>query len=289
MMYSFAWVVLLWACLGGAVPAQAGGVLAESLISPALGHAWAYTIYLPQDYQGSTARYPVVYLLHGASQDEAGWVRDGGIDALADKLIARRDIPPCIIVMPAGYMSWYVDAEEKMETAIVEDLIPEIERRFRTKRSRDSRSIAGFSMGGYGALRLALRHPDLFSAAALLSPAIYTPEPPPTSAARKVAAFRTNGVFDAKLWASMNWPALLDRFADRHLTVRMHVSAGREDYFYTDVAAQGFFDAWRARGWPGELLLEPGSHDYPFWRKMAPRALRYLLNPPPSHIAGISH
>jgi S-formylglutathione hydrolase FrmB len=134
-------------------------------------------------------------------------------------------------------------------------------------------------------MRLALRHPEKFSAAALLSPAIYTPEPPATSAARQVAAFRTNGAFDLARWTSMNWPALMDDFAAKRLTVRMHVSAGQQDYFYADVAAQGFYTAWRERGWPAELRVEAGTHDFPFWRRVAPSAFRYLLNPPPPVVA----
>jgi S-formylglutathione hydrolase FrmB len=261
--------------------AKAGGVLAERFVSPGLGREWPYNVYLPQGYETGTKRYPVVYMLHGASQDEAAWVRDGSIDALADKLIARGDIPPCIIIMPAGWMTWYTDAPERIETAFVTDLIPEIERRYRTRPLRGDRVIAGFSMGGYGAMRMALRHPELFSAAALMSPAIYVPQPPADSSARLVPAFQTSGVFDPKRWSDQNWPALLDGFARAGLTVRVHVSSGAQDHFHADLAAEAFYTAWHQRGWPGELHVTPGQHDFPFWRRAAPGALRYLLNPQP--------
>lgn len=270
--------VALWLVLSGS--ARAGGVLAEHFYSPTLGHDWPYNVYLPKGYESDTRLYPVVYMLHGASQTEAAWVRDGGIDALADKLIARGDIPPCIIIMPAGWMSWYVDAPEPVETAIVRDLIPEVERRYRSRTGREDRTLAGFSMGGYGAMRLALRHPDLFSAAALMSPAIYTPLPPMDSAARKVPAFQTGGVFDPQLWSAQNWPSLLDGYAQRRFAVRLHVSSGAQDHFHADLAARAFFAAWQERGWSGELHVEPGQHDFPFWRRIAPGALRFLLNPP---------
>ncbi len=259
--------------------AHAGGVLAERFFSPILGRTWPYNVYLPQGYEHGTQHYPVVYMLHGASQDEAAWVRDGSIDALADKLIARGDIPPCIIIMPAGWMTWYTDAPDRIETAFVSDLIPEIERRYRTRMRREGRVIAGFSMGGYGAMRLALGHPELFSAAALMSPAIYAPLPPADSSARLVPAFQTNGVFDPQIWSRQNWPALLDGVARTHLIVRMHISSGAQDHFHANLAAEAFYAAWRQRGWPAELHVEPGQHDFPFWRKIAPGALRYLLNP----------
>jgi S-formylglutathione hydrolase FrmB len=131
-----------------------------------------------------------------------------------------------------------------------------------------------------GDLRLALRHAELFSAAALMSPAIYAPFPPKDSAARMVPAFQTGGVFDPQLWSAQNWPALLDGFAQSRFAVRLHLSSGAQDHFHADRAARAFFAAWQERGWSGELHVEPGQHDFPFWRRIAPGALRFLLNPP---------
>jgi S-formylglutathione hydrolase FrmB len=92
-------------------------------------------------------------------------------------------------VMPDAGTSWFVDAREKMESAVIDDLIPEVERTLRVLKSRDGRLIGGLSMGGYGALRFALKYPESFAAAALLSPAIYDPLPPPNSSARTVGVF----------------------------------------------------------------------------------------------------
>ena len=99
-------------------------------------------------------------------------------DALARIGRRLRAMPPAVVVLPSATTSWYVDRKEPMETAFLKDLLPEVERRFRVINERMGRVIGGVSMGGYGALRFALKNPEMFASAALVSPAIYVPEPP---------------------------------------------------------------------------------------------------------------
>jgi len=92
------------------------------------------------------------------------------------QLIAAGDITPLLFVMPGSGDNWYVDTKEKIETAFVNDFIPEIERKFRILPKREGRGIGGDSMGGYGAFRFILKYPERFSVALLLAPSIFVPE-----------------------------------------------------------------------------------------------------------------
>ena len=111
--------------------------------------------------------YPVLYLLHGHGGKLYDWATLGHIQPTADALIARGDIPPAIIVMPDAGTTWYVDRKEKMETAVIQDLVGDVQRTFRVIDARNGRLIAGLSMGGYGALRFVLKYPETFAAAAI--------------------------------------------------------------------------------------------------------------------------
>lgn len=150
---------------------RADGRLQEMTIdSPALGTTTDVRVLLPDGYRSGARRYPVLYLLHGAGGDETDWTEDG--DAAA--ATAGR---PLIVVMPdGGRAGWYSNwsnggagGPPAWEDYHVGELIPLIDRRFRTVAARRGRAIAGLSMGGFGALSYAARHPDLFTAAAAYS------------------------------------------------------------------------------------------------------------------------
>jgi S-formylglutathione hydrolase FrmB len=272
-------VLAMWLLLPSPA-ARAGEVLTAQFEAPSLGRAWKYDVYLPTGYAHSHQHYKVVYLLHGWGTDASSWITQTDVQAMADHLIASGQMLPCILVMPQGRGSWYVDGPEKMETAFIDDLLPEIDHTYRTLPGREGRGIAGFSMGGYGTMRLALRHPDQFSAMAMMSPAIYAPLPPLTSAARVAPAFETGGSFDAARWQQMNYPALLDDFARSGYPMRVQLTAGLQDALDTETAASAFATLWRAHHWPCDLRLSPGGHDYAFWRRALPMALRFLAPPP---------
>ena len=198
-----------------AAPAQAGQVFADQAPSAALGRDVKFTVYVPDGYQaGGSVTYPVVYLLHGAGGDENEWRTKGGAVETLDGLIKRGLIRPSVVVMPTtGPASWWADgAAEKAGTAIMKDLLPYVESRYRVQKERSGRAIGGLSMGGYGALNLSLRNPAQFCAAAVISPAIYDPLPPETSASRRTPQFVRNGQFDAETWKSLNYAAVLDTY-----------------------------------------------------------------------------
>jgi len=128
----------------------------------------SYRIYFPPDYDSNpTRRYPVIYFLHGRSVDSKRTV-DAGYIARADAAIRAGVMPPAIIVLPQGLNTgWYLDTEDgqyPMESVLIRDLIPHIDATYRSIATREARAIEGHSMGGYGALHIGFKFPELFAA-----------------------------------------------------------------------------------------------------------------------------
>lgn len=138
-------------------------------------------IYTPPGYSSGTQRYPVLYLLHGSGDLEAGWVEDGYANYILDNLIADGKAQPMIIVLPRGHViaDRQIDREknnEMLEKALVEEIIPYVDANYRVRAGRANRAIAGLSMGGGQSLRFGLRHRDLFASVIGFSAAIRYPE-----------------------------------------------------------------------------------------------------------------
>jgi S-formylglutathione hydrolase FrmB len=269
-------LLLAFLALALSLPAAAGVVVTREFDSPALQRKWTYAVYLPDGYDTSTLRYPVLYLLHGNGGNLYDWVNLGHIQQTADELIAHGDIPPAIIVMPDAGSSWYVDRKEKMETAVIHDLVGDAEHAFRAIGARDGRLVAGLSMGGYGAMRLALEYPEMFAAAALLSPAIYDPEPPQTSGARKAGVFGSPD-FDPEVWKQLNYPALWDAFLAKKVAVPMYINSGDDDDFFIEAEATRLYSLLRRNGQPAELRIVDGAHRWEVWESTIGDALRYIF------------
>jgi S-formylglutathione hydrolase FrmB len=145
-----------------AVVTCAASVSDRTFRSAALDRAVPYRVILPDDYDTTSRRYPVLYLLHGYGGAFSNWSDKTGVATYAAG-------HPLIIVMPEGANSWYVDAaagsqsRNAWETYLTSDLVAEVDRSFRTVATRDGRMIAGLSMGGYGAIKAGLKHPELYA------------------------------------------------------------------------------------------------------------------------------
>jgi len=115
---------------------NAGKIIEQKTVaSKILNKDVKYTIYLPPDYTSSDRTYPVVYLLHGYTDDNTGWLQFGEINRYADKAIAEGTIPPMIIVMPNGDSSFYInyDGKEMYEDLFIKEFMPSIEKTYRGK------------------------------------------------------------------------------------------------------------------------------------------------------------
>jgi S-formylglutathione hydrolase FrmB len=180
-----------------------------------------------------------------------------------------------VIVMPQGGTDWYVDRKEKMETAFFDDLMPEIETHFAVENARSGRAIGGVSMGGYGALRYTFEHPELFCGALLLSPAIYSNEPPLASAARRVGVFGEHR-FDPRIWRALNYPALWNGYFSRPTRVPFFIASGDDD-LVIEAESSLLYIRLREAGNAAALRVIGGAHVWPVWRALLPEALRYTL------------
>jgi enterochelin esterase-like enzyme len=200
----------------------------------------------------------------------------GHIQQTADALIAHGDIPPAIIVMPDADSTWFVDRKEKMETAVIHDLIGDVEHTLRALDTRNGRLVAGLSMGGYGALRFVLKYPEMFAAAALLSPAIYDPEPPQGSGARRAGVFGGPD-FDSEIWKQLNYPALWDAFLAKKIAVPMYINSGDDDDYFIEAEATRLYSLLRRNGQPAELRIVDGPHRWTVWESTIGDALCYIF------------
>lgn len=278
--------VLRWVAvvLGVAVAAAATAVSASELThrvlaSKALKRDFSYLVYLPDEYDADGARYPVLYLLHGAGGDENSWIDGAHIKERADKLIASGAIPPSIIVVPSCPTCWWVDgSKDKAETAFWNELVPFVDRTYRTLPGKDGRLIAGFSAGGYGAVHFAMKYPDRIAAVAALSPAVYADTPPEGSAALKQPPFLgPDGRFNKDSWTANNYPRLSQAyFAQRSRVPFYLVSGDGDELGITFETALLFKTLFAKQPKLVEFRVVDGEHDWKVWSTTLDDALQYI-------------
>jgi enterochelin esterase-like enzyme len=249
-----------------------GRVTDASIDSSVLGKQLDYRIYLPPGYDDPRCahqRYPVLYLLHGAPGGMHDWVDGGSANQTADALIKMRKITPLIIVMPDGSLGDpHHDTQwgnspvtgERVEDALIQDLIPAIDQTYRTLPGKDDRAIGGLSAGGYGAVNITLHHPEAFS-----------------------VAFSISGYFNAEqtydghdIWGSdavrkLNTP--LDTVAQQ--VVHMQIIQARDEQG-TFAEAQQFDQLLTQHGIDHQFLPTDGQgHSWDYWRDHLLDALTY--------------
>lgn len=258
--------------------ALAGTISQYSMDSRLLGRPLLFSLYTPDAYDTSSQRLPVLYLLHGASGNENSWVRGGNIEATADALIESGAIPPMLIVMPADPNFWWADSHlEAAQSALITELIPYIDQTYRTQADRGGRLIAGYSAGGFGTANAALKYPELFAAAAPLSPAVYDPIPPLSSSASRHEVFLTNGEFDAERWRALNWVSVIDSYRASGIIVPFYINSGDHDRFDIAWHAAAFYQTLREHQ-PElvELRIFDGDHDFAAWGGSVGDAMQYM-------------
>jgi S-formylglutathione hydrolase FrmB len=243
-----------------------------------VGAPLPYNVVLPADYKRGSSkhrRYPVLYLLHGLGGSAADWVSNRA--HLADHAAAY----PFIIVVPEGRDAWYTDGatvpNEKFESYFIEELIPDVERRFRAIASREGRAVAGLSMGGYGSLKFGLKHPELFALAASMSGALgapsWTPDQPIPDFVRP-SVTRVYGAAGTETRRANDIFRLVSELTPERTTALpyFYLDCGTEDSL---IGSNREFSA---------LLLEkkvkhefrqlPGTHSWPYWDRQVQEILR---------------
>jgi enterochelin esterase-like enzyme len=238
--------------------------------SPTLGEAIAYRAYVV----GEGADLPWGLLLHGRTGASADW------DEVLPSLEAAA-LPPFLgIAVDAPWLersSFYTDSAyrdgQAVETALVRDLVPHVSREWPVAVERSARLVAGYSMGGAGALRLALRYPELFGGLVALSPATYFPLPPPDSNTRPFGAFgRGHVVFDEDAYRAWHHSSL----PPSGLPLRAFVAAGTDESLRVEASVV----ASDLRSRPGVEVAHhtyPGGHTFEVWRPALVDGLRFVL------------
>ncbi len=138
-----------------------------------------FSVCLPKNYYETKASFPVVYLLHGLGDDETSWLEYGQISQYSDKAVAAGETVPMIFIMPEAFRTYYVNdytGSFLYQDMFINELVPYIDGYFRTISDSRHRAVMGYSMGGFGALILHLKYPDVFGAAVPLSISIRTDE-----------------------------------------------------------------------------------------------------------------
>lgn len=261
--------------------AQSGKVSDNLLMkSKILNMDRKYAIYFPPDYETSQRNYPVLYLLHGAGDDQTGWVQFGEVLSIADKSVKEGNATPMIIVMPdanTGTRGYFNDVTNKWryEDFFFEEFMPFIEKTYRIKTEKRYRAVAGLSMGGGGSFMYALHHPELFSAACPLSAYV---GPLTLDEATKNMRRENTSLSDstiAKYYNRHNAISLINNIADSSKkAVRWFIDCGDDDFLYEGNALAHV--AMRKKEIPHEYRVRDGAHNWTYWRTALPVVLDFV-------------
>jgi S-formylglutathione hydrolase FrmB len=245
----------------------------KSFQSKVLGRDIRYGIYLPASYSSSPAKkYPVLYFLHGLFEDETRWSTRGGTDQIMDRMIAEGKIGEFIVAIPFGGTSFYTnmrDGSEKWEDAIVTEFVPMVESTYRVNATRTTRGISGTSMGGYGALKIAMKHPDLFGSASAHSAVLLQDLSAAKVSAGRLARFQAlfNRIYgineDLTYWEANN-PMTLAKDTKKLNGLKLYFDCGTEDDFGFEVGARQLDEQLTKAGYAHEAHLYPGNHGWDF-------------------------
>ena len=236
-----------------------------------------YCVLLPASYDGATAkaaRYPVLYFFHGLGQDERTLFDTGGWNLIED-LREQRKIGDFLIVSPEGKRSFFVnsaDGKFRYSDFLLQEFLPYIQRHYRTLPGRQNRGLTGVSMGGFGALRLAFAHPELFASVSAQSAALMTDSPQELD-----AAMRSGGsvgpllgpVFGSPIniahWNENNPFVLAKEHAAalRHLAI--YFNCGKRDEYRFEKGAAALDRQLTAEGIKHEYHLYPGDHSLTYF------------------------
>ena len=258
-----------------AIVASAGLVSAQSRIdctsieSHMLHRPVRYCVMLPSNYEKETRKYPVLYFLHGLGENEQALMRSGGWGLIED-LSREHKVGDFIMVAPEGRGTFFInsaDGHNRYSDFLINEFLPFIETHYRIIRTRKSRGVTGLSMGGYGALRLAFAHPELFGSVSAQSAALITETPAQLNADLKDAgplAGLLASVFGNPIgvvhW-KQNSPFELARKDQIQIrTQAIYINCGDQDDYGFDGGATQLHKQLTAEGVHHEFHLYPGRH-----------------------------
>ncbi|WP_207507135.1 alpha/beta hydrolase [Telluribacter humicola] len=211
----------------------------------------------PSNYASSGKEFPVLYLLHGYSGNYADWVKK------APSILEAADQYQMIIVCPDGnYNSWYwdspADSKSKYETYVANELVKWVDSKYKTVKDRSGRGITGLSMGGHGALYLAMRHQDVFGAAGSMSGGVdIRPFPKNWDMASKLGTYAEQ----PERWEQNTVINMLHLITANSLA--LIIDCGTEDFFYR--VNENLHQKMLERNLPHDYFTRPGAHNWAYW------------------------
>jgi len=259
-----------------------------SMKSALLNTEVKYSIYLPDGYEYSERQYPVVYLLNGYTGDETNWIQSGGIQRIVDHEIEQGNIQEMVIVMPDGDDRLYMnrtDGTYPYEDMFMKELLPYIENQYSVRKGKRYTAISGLSMGGAGALKLALKYDENFGACAAFSSAVFTEEsiiasdqkfmdgyiskamPDMVGTKGKSRLEKSYQEYDVLHLAKTKDPELLK-------TVKIYFDCGDDDFLSLGNAQ--LHKELLGRQIPHEYRVRDGAHTWPYWRESIPIGLKFI-------------
>lgn len=269
---------------GNLLAAAAPSVIQCSQISSKiLNRPVGYCVDLPADY-ASTApkRYPVLYFLHGLFGNDHRWVDRGG-KAIFDRLTADGTIGKFIVVLPDAGETFYINSEsgkDPYEDFFIQELVPYIDHHYRTIPTKEARGISGLSMGGYGALHLAMRHPNVFGSVAATSAVLLTgfPHPIPTQGRWGFYARILSHAFGSPLnqaYWEKNSPLTLAKDPQKFQGLKIYFEAGTHDRYGFEKGAAILDEILDKENYPHTYALRPGGHGWDFLDKYMQYSMRF--------------
>lgn len=281
-------VSLVFTLLTGVVLHAQAGILKEHLKmkSNLLGKDVTYSVYLPPDYGSSNRSYPVLYLLHGFSDDDTGWTQFGEAHLIADRALAEGRTAPMIIVMPDAGLSWYVNSEDgslPWEDFFIQEFIPNVEKGFRIRAKKEFRAVAGLSMGGYGSLLMATKHPDMFAACAPLSAAVFLDEEMNDQTVDgwnnffQVPFGKTTAVadrLDAHYRENSIYNIIKKGPVEPLRSIQYYIDCGDKDFLIKGNMA--LHSLMIDQEIPHEFRVREGAHSWSYWRSALPSVLAFV-------------
>ncbi|NOU47819.1 MAG: hypothetical protein HOO86_12260 [Bacteroidales bacterium] len=245
-----------------------------------------YAVLLPAEYENSNDSFPVVYLLHGFGDNETAWITGGLIQYYVDQNAAST--VPMIYVMPVGFNSYYVNkynGQYPYMDMFVNELVPLVDSLFRTKTDPNQRAVMGYSMGGYGAMIMPVKNPDVFKTGVALSMSFrtneqYLDEP------QSVFDYQWGPIFGGygmsgearftdyfKQYSPFQFLQNTDDQSMTGLNLFFDCGDDEESLSETNNLLHSML---RDRSIKHEYRMRSGYHSWDYWKKSLPEALKYI-------------
>lgn len=257
----------------------AGKIITDSIQSHVLHAVVKYNVYVPRDFEKNKQLYPIVYLLHGLYGTYQDWTKRAYIKEVADELTETQDIVPMVIVMPnAGnpdvhhvWNGYFNMSGWQYETFFFSELMPTVEKKYRTFADKKHRAIMGLSMGGGASTVYCQQHPELFSSCYAMSPWLDDTIRCSTKEEKDKLYLTKKSVHEH---SAINFIANANEATKEKLqTIRWFFDCGDDDSFVENTFK--VYNLYRKSHIKAELRIRNGSHNWVYWHSALKKALPF--------------